>query len=59
LIFATQGGAVDITRWIAGLRAGNPSEYEEVQASFAVRTRANIVQGVVIDSLTAVFLLDG
>ena len=59
MIFATQGGAVDITRWIAGLRAGNPSEYEEVQASFAVRTRANIVQGVVIDSLTAVFLLDG
>ena len=63
LIFATQGGAVgnvDITRWIAGLRDGNPvGEYAEVQASFANKARATIVQGVVTDALTAVFLLNG
>jgi hypothetical protein len=63
LIFATQGGAVgnvDITRWIAGLRDGNPvAEYAEVQASFVARTRASLVQGVVTDALTATFLLNG
>ena len=62
LIFATQGGAgnVYITRWIAGLRDGNPvAEYAEVQASFANKARATIVQGVVTDALTAVFLLNG
>ena len=51
---------VDITRWIAGLRDGNPvEEYAEVQASFANKARATIVQGVVTDALTAVFLLNG
>ena len=50
---------VDITRWIEGLRAANPIEYEDAHASFAERTRATIVQGVVTDALTAVFLLNG
>ena len=50
---------VDVGQWIAELRCGNLGEYAEKQASFVEKSRASIVQGVMIDGLTSVFLLNG
>ena len=50
---------VDVGRWIDELRSGNFGEYVEKQKRFVQKERASIVQGVLIDGLTAVFLLAG
>ena len=50
---------VDVGQWIAELRSRNLGEYAEKQARFVQKERASIAQGVMIDGLTAVFLLNG
>ena len=50
---------VDVDQWIDELRSGNFGEYAKKQAIFVEKSRASILQGVLIDGLTAVFLLDG
>ena len=50
---------VDVGRWIDELRSGNFGENVEKQARFVQKERASLVQGVMIDGLTAAFLLAG
>ena len=50
---------VDVGQWIAELRSRNLGEYAKKQARFVQKERASIAQGVMIDGLTAVFLLNG
>ena len=58
---STEGALVpvDVGRWIDELRSGNFGEYVEKQKRFVQKERASIAQGVMIDGLTAVFLLNG
>ena len=58
---STEGALVpvDVGQWIAELRSGNFALYAEKQAILVQKSRASILQGVLIDGLTAVFLLDG